>query len=117
MAAALSFAAPAARAGGDPLAVVSPRLPRCRIALRHYRRSAPYTPSVAAVAGALDIYAEGRRNDDVPRMLFGLSILGRATKQQVEAALAVRSASGPRSAAESGAWFCTPLDPIETIPL
>lgn len=66
------------------------RAPRCRVGLRHYRRTtAPFAPSSSAVAGALDIYLEGRRRDDVLRMLFGLSVLRSATAEQVDAALAV----------------------------
>lgn len=72
----------------------SVRPPRCKVNLRHYRRAtAPIAPSVAAVAGSLDIYLEGRRHDDVPRMLFGLSILRSATPAQVDAALTARHAA------------------------
>ncbi len=66
-------------------------LSRCRIGLSHYRRSLPWVPSAQALAGALDIYAEGKRHDDVGRMLFGLSILRHGTVQQLETALAGRS--------------------------
>lgn len=64
------------------------RVSRCRVSLRHYRRAtAPFAPSSAAVAGALEIYLEGRLRDDVLRMLFGLSVLRSATTEQVDAAL------------------------------
>lgn len=64
------------------------RASRCRVSLRHYRRAtAQFAPSSSAVAGALEIYLEGRRRDDVLRMLFGLSILRSGTAEQVDAAL------------------------------
>lgn len=70
----------------------SERPPRCRVSLRHYRRAtAPFVPSVAAIAGALDIYLDGRRHGDVLRMLFGLSVLRSAGADQMDAALTARN--------------------------
>lgn len=67
---------------------------RCRIGLRHYRRPVPWAPSAQAVAGALDIYSEGRCRGDTLLMLFGLSILRSASAEQVEAAVAESDARG-----------------------
>jgi hypothetical protein len=90
------------------------RPPRCRVSLHHYRRAtAPFAPSGLAVAGALEIYLEGRRHDDVRSMLFGLSVLRSATAEQVEAALAVSNAAvgddAPGSQQEGVASAFTPF--------
>lgn len=78
-----------------PALAPPPRAPRCTIGLRHYRRrQVSITPTSAAIAGALDIYLEGRRSRDVLRMLFGLSILRSATTDQVNTALAARRGAG-----------------------
>ena len=72
----------------------SERVSRCRVSPRHYRRTlAPFAPSGAAIAGALEIYLEGRRFADVPRMLFGLSVLRSGTAEQIEAALTASNAA------------------------
>lgn len=85
------------------------------IGMRHYRRrTAPGVPSSSALAGALDIYAEGERNEDVLRMLFGLSILRDATAEQVDAALDARVAEGRAGALDLRASFRGGLAP-ETI--
>lgn len=96
-----------------PVTEVTPALagfgpvPRCTITLRHYRcRTEPYAPTAQAVTGALDIYAEGRRERDVLRMLFGLSILRSATAEQVDTAMGVRTGTG------QGTSFAT--SPAET---
>lgn len=80
------------------------RIPRCTIGLRHYRHyrePAPFSPTLPAVHGALDIYLEGQRHDDVGRMLFGLSILRSASVGQVQAALAAAGATIGLAAAHS----------------
>lgn len=69
---------------------------RCTVSLSHYRsyrQPVAFEPTSAAVAGALDIYLGGRRDDDVLRMLFGLSIMRSATGAQVDAALTARGAT------------------------
>jgi hypothetical protein len=45
------------------------------------------TPTQRAINGALDIFVEGYRADDVWKMLFGLSVLSSATETQVHAAM------------------------------
>ena len=52
-----------------------------------YHREYPITPSQQATNGALDIFVEGCRRDNVPQQLFGLSILGSATETQIHAAM------------------------------
>jgi hypothetical protein len=54
----------------------------------------PLTPSQAGVNGALDLFVEGHRLHDIPRMLIGLSVLRSATEAQVRAAMAFVQASG-----------------------
>jgi hypothetical protein len=52
-----------------------------------YHREYPITPSQQATNGALDIFVEGCRRDDVRQQLFGLSVLRSATEAQVHAAM------------------------------
>jgi hypothetical protein len=52
-----------------------------------HHREYPITPSQEATNGALDIFVEGCRKDDVRQQLFGLSVLGSATEAQVRAAM------------------------------
>jgi hypothetical protein len=97
-----------------PRGVELERSPRCRVSLHHYRRAtAPFAPSGLAVAGALEIYQEGRRHDDVRRMLFGLSVLRSATAEQVEAALAASNTAigddAPGSEHEGATSAVTPF--------
>lgn len=88
----------------------SPQVQRCKVGLRHYRRApAPLVPSVSAVAGALDIYLEGRLRDDVLRMLFGLSVLRSATMDQLDSALATRNVAISRRASGPGITSATIL--------
>ena len=47
-----------------------------------YLREFPITPSQEAIIGALSIYIEGGREDDVRKMRFGLSVLRHATEEQ-----------------------------------
>lgn len=85
---------------GQPVA----RIPRCTISPRHYRpyrEPSPFSPTLPAVHGALDIYLEGQRQDDVARMLFGLSLLRSASVGQVQAALAAVGATIGHAAAHS----------------
>jgi hypothetical protein len=76
------------------------RAPRCTIGLSRYRRVVPYGPTPAALAGALDIYSEGRRGQDVLRMLFGLSILRSASPRELDAAIGARASLGRETAQE-----------------
>ena len=52
-----------------------------------YHREYPITPSQQATNGALDIFVEGCRKDNVRQQLFGLSVLRWATEAQVHAAM------------------------------
>lgn len=52
-----------------------------------YHRENPITPTQQATNGALDMFVEGCRKDNVPQMLFGLSVLRNATEAQVHAAM------------------------------
>lgn len=52
-----------------------------------YPREFPITPSQRAITGALCIYVEGGRKDDVRQMLFGLSVLRHATEEQLAIAM------------------------------
>lgn len=52
-----------------------------------YHREYPIAPSQQAIDGALSIFVEGCRKDDVRQQLFGLSVLRSATEAQVHAAL------------------------------
>jgi len=47
----------------------------------------PITPSQHAANGALDLFVEGFRMDDVQQMLVGLSVLRSATAEQVNVAM------------------------------
>ncbi len=68
-------------------------------------REYPITPSQQATNGALDIFVEGCRKDNVPQMLFGLSVLRSATEAQVHAAMPIVQASQRVSVAEIEAMF------------
>ena len=52
-----------------------------------YHREYPITPSQQATNGALDIFVDGCRKDNVHQQLFGLSILRSATAAQIHAAM------------------------------
>lgn len=52
-----------------------------------YLREYPITPSKQATNGALCIFVEGCRKDNVRQQLFGLSVLRSATEAQVLAAM------------------------------
>ena len=54
-----------------------------------YKRTYPITPSQPATNGALDVFVEGFQKNDVPQMLWGLSVLSSATEAQVHAAMLV----------------------------
>jgi hypothetical protein len=58
-----------------------------------YHREYPITPSQQATNGALDIFVEGCRKDNVRQQLFGLSVLRSATEAQVQAAMPFVQAS------------------------
>ena len=51
------------------------------------RHEYPITPSQQAITGALSIYVEGGKKDDVRQMLFGLSVLRHATEEQIALAM------------------------------
>ena len=52
-----------------------------------YHREDPITPSQQATNGALCIFVEGCRKDDVRQQVFGLSVLRSASEAQVHAAM------------------------------
>jgi hypothetical protein len=52
-----------------------------------YHREYPITPSQQAVNGALSIYVEGGKKDDMRQQLFGLSVLRHATEEQIAQAM------------------------------
>jgi hypothetical protein len=54
-----------------------------------YHREYPITPSQQAINGALSIYVEGGKKDDVRQQLFGLSVLRHATEEQIQNAMPV----------------------------
>lgn len=65
-----------------------------------YHREYPISPSQEAINGALCIYVEGGRNDDVRQQLFGLSVLRHATEGQIQVAMPfVQQTQGLSSAA------------------
>lgn len=70
-----------------------------------YHREYPITPSQQATNGALDIFVEGCRKDNVRQQLFGLSVLRSATEAQVNAAMPFVQASQHVSHAEIVAMF------------
>jgi len=59
-----------------------------------YHREYPVTPTQEATNGALDIFVEGCRKNDVPQQLLGLSVLRSATEAQVRTAMPFAEASG-----------------------
>jgi hypothetical protein len=52
-----------------------------------YRGECPITPTQVAINGALSDYVEGRRREDLRKMLFGLSVLRHATEGQIRIAM------------------------------
>lgn len=52
-----------------------------------YHREYPITPTQQATNGALDIFVEGCRKNNVRQQLFGLSVLRSATEAQLAAAM------------------------------
>jgi hypothetical protein len=70
-----------------------------------YHRDYPITPSQQATNGALDIFVESCRNDDVRHQLFGLSVLRCATEAQIHAAMPFVQASQQVTHAEIAAMF------------
>ncbi|MES2697794.1 MAG: hypothetical protein V4773_30305 [Verrucomicrobiota bacterium] len=52
-----------------------------------HHRQFPITPSQPAITGALCIYVEGGKKNDVSQMLFGLSVLRHATEEQIHVAI------------------------------
>jgi hypothetical protein len=70
-----------------------------------YHREYPITPSQQATNGALDIFVEGCRKEDVRQQLFGLSVLSSATEAQIQAAMPFVQTRQQVTEAEIGAWF------------
>ena len=70
-----------------------------------YHREYSITPTQQATDGSLDIFVEGYRKDNVPQMLFGLSVLRRATEAQVNAAKSYVQASQHVTLAEIDAML------------
>ena len=52
-----------------------------------YYREYPITPSQRATTGALDIFVEGCRKEDVRQQLIGLSVLRSSTEGQIQTAI------------------------------
>lgn len=65
-----------------------------------YHREYPITPSQQATTGALAIFVEGCRLDDIAQQLFGLTVLRSATEAQIHAALPAVQATHHVSQAE-----------------
>lgn len=57
-------------------------------------RTVSITPPRQAVNGAMDIFVDGHRKDDVRQMLFGLSVLSSSTETQVEESMRSVQAHG-----------------------
>ncbi len=53
------------------------------------RREPTPPPSQQAINGALDLYVDGGKKDDVQQMLVGLAVLRHATETQIHAAVTV----------------------------
>ena len=70
-----------------------------------YHREYPITPSQQATNGALDIFVEGCRTDNVRQQLFGLMVLRSATEAQVNAAMPFVLASQGVTQPEVAAMF------------
>ncbi|HVS52374.1 MAG TPA: hypothetical protein VHD62_08465 [Opitutaceae bacterium] len=70
-----------------------------------YHREYFITPSQQAINGALDIFLDGCRRDDVRQQLFGLSILRSATEAQVQAAMSFAQLHQRATQAETAALF------------
>jgi len=52
-----------------------------------YHPEYPIEPSQQAINGALSIYVEGGRKNDIRQMLFGLSVLRHTTEAQLRIAI------------------------------
>ena len=70
-----------------------------------YHREFPITPSQQATNGALDIFVEGCRKDNIRQQLFGLSVLQSATEAQIHAAMPFVESSQQVTQAEIVAMF------------
>ncbi len=70
-----------------------------------YHREYPIIPSQQATNGALDIFVEGCRKEDVRQQLFGLSVLRSATEAQVHAAMPFVQATQQVTQAEIAAML------------
>jgi hypothetical protein len=70
-----------------------------------YHREYPITPSQIAIQGALDIFVEGCRKNDMRQQLFGLSVLGSGSEAQVQAAKSSAVASQRVTSGEIEAMF------------
>ena len=70
-----------------------------------YHHEFPITPTQRATNGALDVFVEGCRKDDVRQQLFGLSVLRSATEARIEAAMPFVQASQRVTRTEIDAMF------------
>ena len=70
-----------------------------------YPREFPITPNQQATNGALDIFVEGCRMNNVRQQLFGLSVLRSATEAQVEASMQAVQTTQRVTRAEIDAWL------------
>jgi hypothetical protein len=58
-----------------------------------HHREYPISPSQQAIIGALSIYVEGGKKDNVRQMLFGLSVLRHGTEAQLRIAVSAVAAT------------------------
>lgn len=70
-----------------------------------YHREYPIIVTQQATNGALDIFVEGCRKENLRSQLFGLSILRSATEAQIHAAMPFVQASQRVTEAEIAAMF------------
>ncbi len=70
-----------------------------------YHREYPITPNQQATNGALDIFVEGCRTDNIRQQLVGLSVLRSATEAQIQAAMPFVQARQQVTSAQIHALF------------
>ena len=76
--------------------------PRCHLAPAPFmiNREYPITPTQQAANGALDLFVDGFRQNNLRQMLIGLAVLRSATEAQVMAAIPFVQATQSVSATE-----------------